>query len=64
LVTHVEAKSSPVRNALITYCAAKLLCRVLAHSSPTFCGMSRHSLRGSAHFGLLATVLKAFPRCE
>jgi hypothetical protein len=25
----------------------ELLCRVLAHSSPDNCGMSRHSLRGS-----------------
>ncbi|MGA7750083.1 MAG: hypothetical protein WCA63_08030 [Gallionella sp.] len=27
--------------------AGELRCRVLAHSSPTDCGMSRHSLRGS-----------------
>jgi hypothetical protein len=28
----------------------ELRCRMLAHSSPTNLGMSRHSLRGSLHF--------------
>ncbi len=30
--------------------AGELRRRMLAHSSPTNCGMPRHSLRGSLHF--------------
>jgi hypothetical protein len=32
------------------YFAGELRCRVLAHSSPTQIGMSRHSLCGDLHF--------------
>lgn len=37
------------------YCAFHLLCRVLAHLSPTTNGMSQGSLRGFAHLKLLIT---------
>ncbi|MBI4006436.1 MAG: hypothetical protein HY356_07170 [Gammaproteobacteria bacterium] len=43
---------------LKNYCAADLLCRMLAQRSPICLDMSRVSLRGSSDLGLLVTFLK------
>jgi|GEM_PF-2272113 len=50
-----------LRKLYKSYCAAHLLCRVLAPRSPIYLICLATRSRGFAHLGLLATLLQSFP---